>query len=147
MVVPQKKIRIRKFLRFSAVGVTATVMDFAALIALTEVFGINPLVSAAIAFLGSTALNYAGSMRFVFSHRDELSRRTEFIIFCVLTGVGLCLNEVIMAACMALTPLSYILCKVIAALIVSLWNYFSRKRWLDSDPHALPPSRSERGSQ
>jgi putative flippase GtrA len=143
MALPHK-IKIRKFLRFSAVGVTATVMDFAAMIALTEACGINPLISAAISFLGSTALNYAGSMRFVFSHRDELSRHAEFVIFCILTGVGLGINEAIMATFLAFTRISYILCKVIAALIVSLWNYFSRKRWLDSDPTALPPSRSER---
>ena len=68
----------------------------------------------------------------------------EFVIFCILTGVGLGINEAIMAAFLAFTRISYILCKVIAALIVSLWNYFSRKRWLDSDPTALPPSRSER---
>ena len=122
-----------QFLKFGVVGVIATGIDFGIMIFLTEVFGVDPVISSGISFCTSTVFNYLASMRFVFTHRDDLSRRREFAIFVVLSLIGLGLNQLIMwGGTTALGERWYVLAKVAATGIVMLWNFFSRKRWLDA---------------
>ena len=122
-----------QFLKFGVVGVIATGIDFGIMIFLTEVFGVDPVISSGISFCTSTVFNYLASMRFVFRHREDLSKRHEFIIFVVLSLIGLGLNQLIMwGGTTVLGERWYILVKVAATGIVMLWNFFSRKRWLDA---------------
>ena len=98
-------------------------------------FGMDAVLSASISFVVSVIFNYVASMRFVFTRRDDLSRRREFIIFVVLSVVGLVINEIIMAAGVAVLGDSAVMitvAKLVATVIVMVWNFFSRKKWLDA---------------
>jgi putative flippase GtrA len=125
---------VAQFLKFGVVGVIATGIDFGVMIFLTEVFGVDPVISSGISFCTSTVFNYLASMRFVFRHREDLSKRREFIIFVVLSLIGLGLNQLIMwGGTTVLGERWYVLVKVLATGVVMLWNFFSRKHWLDAD--------------
>ena len=125
---------VAQFLKFGVVGVIATGIDFGVMIFLTEVFGVDPVISSGISFCTSTVFNYLASMRFVFRHREDLSKRREFIIFVVLSLIGLGLNQLVMwGGTAVLGERWYVLVKVVATGIVMLWNFFSRKHWLDAD--------------
>ncbi|MEE8674670.1 GtrA family protein [Tractidigestivibacter scatoligenes] len=125
---------VAQFLKFGVVGVIATGIDFGIMIFLTEVFGVDPVISSGISFCTSTVFNYLASMRFVFKHREDLSKRRELIIFVVLSLIGLGLNQLIMwGGTTVLGEGWYVLVKVVATGIVMLWNFFSRKHWLDAD--------------
>ena len=80
-------------MKFGVVGVIAFVIDYGLLALLTEAFGVNYLVSATISFTASVVFNYAASMRYVFTHKEGMSRRREFAIFVVLSVIGLGLNN------------------------------------------------------
>lgn len=124
---------ISQFLKFGVVGVIAFVIDFGTMVALTELAGFPPVVSAGISYCVSTVFNYLASMRFVFAHREGLSRSREFAIFVVLSVIGLGLNEVIMwLGGRIVGDEWYMLTKVVATALVMFWNFFSRKRWLDA---------------
>lgn len=123
---------IEQFLKFGVVGVAATVIDFGVMIALTELVEWSPVLSAGVSFVVSLAFNYAASMRFVFKRRDDLSRARELAIFAVLSLVGLAINEVLMWLGVNALSLNYVLVKVAATCVVMLWNFASRKRWLDA---------------
>ncbi|WP_455136099.1 GtrA family protein [Thermophilibacter sp.] len=123
---------IEQFLKFGVVGVVATVIDFGIMIALTEWVGWDPVLSAGISFVVSLIFNYLASMRFVFTHRDDLSRSREMAIFVVLSLVGLAINEGLMWLGVNALALNYVLVKVAATCVVMLWNFASRKRWLDA---------------
>lgn len=123
---------IEQFLKFGVVGVVATVIDFGIMIALTEWAGWDPVLSAGISFVVSLIFNYLASMRFVFTHRDDLSRSREMAIFVVLSLVGLAINEGLMWLGVNVLALNYVLVKVAATCVVMLWNFASRKRWLDA---------------
>lgn len=86
--------------RFGVVGIIAFAIDYALLMLLSQVLGMNPVPAAAISFVVSLVFNYLASMRLVFSHREELSKRREFAIFLALSAVGLGINE----ACVWLAP-------------------------------------------
>ncbi len=127
------KALIKQFMKFGIVGVIAFLIDFGTMVALTELLGINPVVSAGFSYCVSTVFNYLASMRYVFRHRDDLSRTHEFIIFIVLSLIGLGLNEFIMwLGGITVGNQWYMLTKIVATALVMFWNFFSRKKWLDA---------------
>ena len=121
---------IEQFIKFGVVGVVATLIDFGVMVALTELAGWDPVLSAGVSFVVSLVFNYAASMRFVFRHRDDLNRARELVIFAVLSLVGLAINEALMWLGVNALSLNYVLVKVAATCVVMLWNFASRKRWL-----------------
>lgn len=123
---------VEQFLKFGVVGVLATAIDFAVMIVLTEIAGLDPVVSAGISFTVSVVFNYLASMRFVFRRREDLSRTAEVTVFVILSLVGLAMNELLMWVGSTVLGLNYVLVKVVATAVVMLWNFFSRKRWLDA---------------
>ena len=83
-----------QLMKFGVVGFIAFLIDYGLLAFCTEILHINYLVSATIGFTVSVVFNYLASMRYVFTHKEEMSRRREFIIFVVLSIVGLVINNV-----------------------------------------------------
>ncbi len=127
---------LRQFFRFSVVGITAFIIDYLMLMLLSQVVRMNPVLAAGISFIVSSVFNYFASMRFVFTHRDELSRSREFIVFIVLSGIGLVINECIMwigISYFGSDALTVSIVKVGASAMVALWNFVSRRKWLDAD--------------
>lgn len=127
--------------KFGLVGVLATVIDFLVMILLHELLGIDAVVSAGISFTVSLVFNYLASMRYVFKRRDDLSRAHEMAIFLLLSLIGLALNELIMYVGQLVLEshgipfqegLMYVAIKVLATGIVMIWNFVSRKKWLEA---------------
>ena len=132
---------LAQIVKFGVVGVLATFVDFAVLIALHEWLGMNPILASAISFTLSAIFNYLASMRYVFTHREDLSKTREFIIFFVLSVIGLLLNSLIMwPGELAFGAVGidyahgpyYVGVKVVATGLVMVWNFVSRKVWLDA---------------
>ena len=121
-----------QFVRFGVVGVAAAVIDFGVLIALTELLGIDPVLSAGISFTASVIFNYFASMRFVFTRREDLGRAAEVLAFVALSLVGLAINEALMWLGVTALGAHYVFVKVFATCAVMIWNFSSRKRWLDA---------------
>ena len=123
---------LAQFMKFGVVGVIAFVIDYGLLALLTELFGINYLVSATISFTASVVFNYVASMRYVFTHKEGMSRRREFVIFVVLSVIGLLINNGCMWAGVELLGVHYLLTKIVATAIVMMWNFVTRKIFLDA---------------
>lgn len=126
---------IRQFLKFGVVGFLAFLIDYGVLMLLSQALGVDPLVSAGISFTVSVIFNYLASMRFVFTHRQDLSKGREFVIFIVLSLVGLALNELCMWVGLRVLgdgALQITASKVFATAVVMVWNFLSRKKWLDA---------------
>lgn len=123
-----------QILKFGVVGVLAFLVDYGVLMLLSQVFGVDPVLSAGISFCVSVVFNYLASMRYVFTHRDDMSKTKEFVIFIVLSAVGLVINEIIMwvgTRWLGTTGLAVTVVKVFATAVVMVWNFVSRKIWLD----------------
>ena len=120
-------------MKFGVVGVIAFIIDYGLLALLTEVFGVNYLVSATISFTASVIFNYLASMRYVFTHKEGMSRRREFIIFVVLSVIGLVLNDGIVLALNAGLGLEANIAKICATALVMVYNFVTRKIFLEGD--------------
>lgn len=120
-----------QFVKFGIVGVTAFAIDYGLMILLTEVFGVDYLVSAMFSFIASVVFNYFASMRYVFSHKEGMSRRREFIIFLALSTIGLFLNTVLLWLGTEILQIDYRISKLFVTALVMLWNFVTRKIFLD----------------
>lgn len=123
---------IAQIMRFGVVGAIAFVIDYGLLALLTEVFGVNYLISATVSFTVSVVFNYAASMRYVFRRKEGMSRRREFAVFVVLSVIGLGLNNACMWAGVELLGIHYLVVKIAATFIVMVWNFVTRKKFLDA---------------
>lgn len=127
--------------KFSIAGAIGFAVDYVVLMLLSFQSGMNPVVAAAISFIVANTTCYFIDMRFVFTHRSDISRRREFLIFFALAVIGLGINELIIWIAMHLfveTPVSLSVAKVVASITVTIWNFLSRRRWLDADVAQKP---------
>lgn len=122
---------IKQLMKFGVVGVIAFAIDYGLMIILAELFGMNYLASATISFIVSVVFNYAASMRYVFTHKEGMSKRREFIIFIVLSVIGLGINDLCMWLGTSLLSIDYRITKIVATAVVSAWNFVTRKKFLD----------------
>lgn len=130
------KKSLKQFGRFAAVGTTTFLIDYVLLMVLSLALGVNPVISSALSFLISLVINYVASMRLVFTRREDISRRRQFGLFVLLSLIALILNTAIVWVGMGFlenTPLNLTIVKVVATMMVTLWNFFSRRRWLDAE--------------
>ena len=123
---------IHQFMKFGVVGIIAFFIDYGLLFVLTEFGGINYLVSATISFTASVIFNYIASMRYVFTHKEDMSRRKEFVIFVVLSAIGLVINNVCMWAGVEIVGIHYMITKIGATAIVMVWNFVTRNLFPDA---------------
>lgn len=130
---------IEQFLKFGVVGAIAFLIDYGVLMLLSQVIGMDPVISASISFVVSMVFNYVASMHYVFTRRDDISRRREFTIFVILSAIGLVINEIIMVIGVNVlgdSALMVTITKLVATAIVMVWNFVSRKKWLDAGDSA-----------
>ena len=139
-----------QLIKFAFVGGTAFLIDFLITMlvsALCRKLGSSAEVAAAIGgvfgFTISLIYNYFMSMKFVFERREDLNRKTEFLIFTILSLIGLALNEGIlyfgMVFCKSVLPQVYTEypnyatagVKIVATGIVMIYNFISRKLTLE----------------
>ncbi|MBP3686541.1 MAG: GtrA family protein [Clostridia bacterium] len=116
-----------QLLRFGAVGVICFLIDYLLMLLLTEACGVAYLLSCGISFTVSAVVNYVLSMRFVFSRTVEMDRRVEFLLFFLMSAVGLVLTELLMLLFVESFTVHYALAKIVVTAIVMAYNFISRK--------------------
>ena len=96
-------------------------------------FVINILIANTSGFIISLIFNYLASMKYVFAHKEGMSRRREFIIFVVLSVIGLALNDGIVLTLNAGLGLEANIAKICATALVMVYNFVTRKIFLEGD--------------
>lgn len=118
--------RFKEIIRFCLVGGVSFLIDYSLLFALTEWAGIYYLYSSAISFGVSVVINYWLCVAYVFKGAGKQTARQATIFF--VTGViGLVLNQFCMWFFVAVAGLHYMLAKIFATAIVTIWNYFTKR--------------------
>ena len=149
------KKMIEQMLKFGLVGVICFFIDYViGLITLNVVmaigvfgedsFSVGSQIGSALRFTVSVTVNYILSFKFVFERKEDMNRKAEFVVFIILSVVGLGLNQVIVWICTVPIynqvawiqkylgyNLVYTAAKVIATAIVMVYNFITRKRFLE----------------
>lgn len=134
--------RIREVLRFAVAGVAGFAVELLVLILLKEKLGIDTLIATPIAFLLSVIVNYVICVFWVFDGARDQSRKSQ-AGFLLTSVIGLLLNELLMFlfrvmwgeetvlfTVFSFTVSLYVLNKVIATILVMIWNYFTKRKIL-----------------
>lgn len=146
---------IEQMLKFGIVGFVCFFIDYIiGLITLNIVlaigvfgadsFSMGSQIGSALGFTVSVIVNYILSFKFVFERKEDMNRKAEFIIFVILSVIGLGLNQLIIWVCTVPIysnivwikklfgyNLAYTAAKVIATAIVMVYNFITRKIFLE----------------
>ncbi|MCR4907662.1 MAG: GtrA family protein [Lachnospiraceae bacterium] len=147
---PKNRSLIEQILKFGVVGGLSFLIDFGVYTLIILIFsgGEEPkkIVVAIAAFFGfviSLIFNYVTSMKFVFVHDEAMDRRKEFLIFAILSIIGLALNEVLILGVLAVYDHAAVLQqgilwrykewigKMFATGIVMVYNFITRKIFIE----------------
>ncbi|MCR5834146.1 MAG: GtrA family protein [Selenomonadaceae bacterium] len=122
-----KKERFWEIIRFCFVGGISFLMDYALLFMLTDWAGIYYLYSSAISFTVTVIFNYWLCLKFVFKGAGKQTAR-QATMFFVTGAIGLVLNQLCMWFFVAVVNLHYMLAKIGATIIVTIWNYITKRK-------------------
>jgi len=146
----EKHKKVAEVVRFVIIGGLATVIDFfitglteyfidtSKFSSLLEVFiGGNAELSTstvvignAVGFTTSLIFNYVFSIIFVYEHTGNSKSVKGFVLFAVLSIIGLALNLLGVYVLFDLLHTNQWLAKVIMTIIVLIYNYLSRKYFI-----------------
>lgn len=144
---------INQFIKFGLVGFLSFCIDYGLglvclniimAVASESFFEAASVIASAIGFSVSVVVNYILSFKFVFERKENLDRKAEFTIFVALSVVGLILNALIIWVCVgpiysastflqenASYNVVYTGAKLIATVIVMVYNFITRKIFLE----------------
>ena len=117
--------RFWEVFRFLVVGGGCFLLEYFLLYTLTEYGGLDPLVSAPIAFTVSLVVNYILCVYVVFHAQKETGLQMALFVLTSLMGLGI--NQLVMWVFIDIMGIWYMFAKVIASAIVMIWNYFTKR--------------------
>ncbi len=120
----------KQLFRFGIVGFTAFLIDAGLLYVLTEYLHIYYLISSVISFIVSLIYNYILSIFWVFDVKKKQTYK-EVLLFTILSVIGLGVNQLVMYIGVDLLNVYYMLCKIISTIIVMVYNFVTRKIFIE----------------
>ena len=129
-MIKKHKHLIHQILKFGVVGFLAFLIDYCLLFVLTEYCHVYYLISSVISFIVSLVFNYILSIKWVF---DVTKKQTykEVIIFTILSVMGLGINQLIMYLGVDKFNIHYMIVKLGATFVVMVWNFITRKIFIE----------------
>ena len=121
----------KQIFKFLIVGGLAFIVDYVILIFSKEILKLPILVSSGLAFSLSVVFNYILSVKWVFDVNEKNSQKKNFVIFIVLSIIGLIITEIIMEVGCNYFKVYYLIVKIIATAIVMIFNFITRKIFLE----------------
>ena len=125
----------QQILKFGAVGFLCFFIEYVLLILIKEVLGWNVILANTIAFTVSAVVNYILSIVFVFDTDKKANTGKQFIIFFLLAVGGLIINNIVLKlGTLVLDTFwsrSYIIVKPFATGVVMVYNFITRKLFIE----------------
>lgn len=122
---------INKIIKFSIVGGIATIIDFICLYIFKEYLNIDVILANTLSFIISVIYNYIASITLVFDINKNKNKKLKFALFIIFSIIGLIINNTLIYILTNTLNIYYLLSKVIATLIVMIFNFITRKKLLE----------------
>ncbi|MCX2843000.1 GtrA family protein [Microbulbifer thermotolerans] len=116
----------QRLVRFTAVGGTATLVQFLLLTLLVERLSVNPVLASAASFAISAGCNYWLNYRFTFASRASHWRTLPKFMLVALIGLGI--NTASFA--LLLLAFHYLIAQCLATLITLISNFTLHQYWI-----------------
>ena len=136
---------LAQIIKFGAVGLLCFFIAYFIMVGLTELAGIPSLISSGCSYTISTIVNYILSITVVFDADKEANKAAQFIIFVILSLIGLGINQLIMwlgtdwleglmlqsQMLSAFARYAYMIVKIFATAVVMVYNFITRKIFIE----------------
>lgn len=122
---------IEQIIKFGFVGFLCFFIDYGIMVFLTEIAGIEYLISSAISFTVSVTVNYILSVTMVFETDKDKNKIKEFVVFVFLSIIGLGINQLCMWFAVEILGIHYMISKIGATAVVMVYNFISRKMFIE----------------
>ena len=119
--------RFREIMRFVVVGGGCFLVDYGMLYAFTAFVGLPYLWSSGLSFSLSVVVNYWLCVTYVFRGAGEQTARQRALFFGSSIA-GLLLNQACMYVFVDICGSYYMVAKLFATAIVTVWNYVMKRR-------------------
>jgi putative flippase GtrA len=116
--------------KYFIVGGLSTVLDFAILFIFTHFADFNYLESSIISFISGSVLNYYLCIFWIFKIRVVENRYREFFYYGIITGIGLCINLLLIWSFTEFIGFYFMFSKLLATFVTYWWNFGARKYFL-----------------
>lgn len=125
-----EKLCIQIF-KFGIVGGVAFLIDFIFLYLFKEFCHFPVVLANTLSFCISVIYNYTASVKWVFDVNKEKNAKKQFVIFIIFSVIGLLINDLIMWVSVDFMHIYYLLAKIIATFVVMVFNFITRKMFLE----------------
>lgn len=127
--IPRRTL-LGQFMRYLFTGGLAFLVDFGLFALCLYIFEWHYLLANLVGLLAGLVLNYALSVGWVFTaceRKLEKKKTAEFAVFAAVGFAGVGLNELLMILMVDYFGLQEMLSKMVAAVVVLMWNFGGRK--------------------
>ena len=121
---------LMQIIKFVIVGGIATIIDYIIFFLLHELLKVPTLPSNITSFTISVIYNYIASVKWVFDVKKDDPKK-QFIVFIILSLIGLLINTIIVYITIDILKWWSIIAKVLATGIVMVFNFITRKLFLE----------------
>jgi putative flippase GtrA len=122
----------RQFLRFAAVGIAGTAVQYLTLWIGVEFLAVTAVLASAIGYVLGSVVNYFLNYFFTFeSGKSHLEAASKY--YAVL-GVGWCINTGLMALFVTSLQWNYWFAQIVTTGIGLIWNFLGSRFWAFRHP-------------
>jgi putative flippase GtrA len=125
-----------QFIRFGAVGMSSTFLDFGILSALKYLMGWPTLPANLVSYSCGMLNSYLLTTNWVYPQAKDQKKLIQLFQFVLINLIGLVLSNLIIVALegplgqlLNQPQLSYLPTKLVATVIVFFWNFFANRYW------------------
>lgn len=125
-----RKSLLGQFLRYLVTGGLAFFVDFGLFALCLYIFEWHYLLANMFGLVAGLVLNYALSILWVFTACErtlEKKKVAEFTLFALVGFAGVGINQLLMYLMVDCVELNEMLSKIVAAVLVLMWNFGARK--------------------
>jgi putative flippase GtrA len=130
---------IHEAAKFGVVGVVGVLITNFGYVLLHSTFGTGPVTATTIATIVATAVSYVANRYWSFRHRERTSMAREGVIFFVLNGIGLLIQDAVVAFNFYILGYGHNKAAEFIALnvgiaIATLFRFWSYRKWVWAAP-------------
>lgn len=117
--------------KFVIVGGIATIIDWIVYYVLYNYAHLDPLIANILSFSISVIYNYIASVKWVFDVKKDKNKVRMLVEFLIFSIIGLVITEILLWLGINKLGMNAMLVKIIATAIVMVFNFITRKLFLE----------------
>ena len=130
---------IHEAAKFGVVGIVGVFITNGGYALLHNTFGLGPVTSTTIATIVATAVSYVANRYWSFRHRERTSVAREGVIFFVLNGIGLLIQDAVVAFNFYIlsngnNKAAEFIALNVGIAIATLFRFWSYRKWVWAAP-------------